>query len=617
MRTLRRFNDTGLTAITTYFYRVRANNTGGDSPYSPEASATTVPAAPATLTATAASTTQINLSWSDVSGETGFKIERKTGSGGTYAQIATTATGVITFSDTGLTSSTNYYYRVRATGASGDSAYSPEANATTLTVPPSAPATLTATAASSSQINLSWADVSTETGFKIERKTGSGGTYAQIATVGANVTTYNDTGLTASTIYFYRVRATNAGGDSSYSPEASATTLAAVPPTPTGLTASTASTTQINLSWTDVSGETGYKVERKTGSGGTYAQIGTTAANVTTYNDTGLTAGTIYYYRVRATNASGDSAYSSEVNTATLTLAPATLTATTASSTQINLSWADVTGETGFKIERKTGSGGTYAQIATTAAGVTTYVNTGLTASTVYYYRVRATDAGGDSAYSPEANATTSSVPPTFRSASSAGAASGTLTINKPTGTAQNDVMIAAIAVRPNTATITATGWTLVRRTDNSTGNANSLAIYYKVAGASEPTSYAFTFSTSAGAAGGIASFVGVDTTAPIDIDAGQNMASGLSFAAPSVTTRYVNDMIVTTHAFSSAATFTPPSGMTEAFDVASAAIGSGGESIEGNYQVQAAIGATGSRTATASNDADTGNAHTLALKPK
>ena len=94
---------------------------------------------------------------------------------------------------------------------------------------PTAPSGLTATAASSSQINLSWTDLaSTETGFKIERKTGSAGTYAQIGTVGANITTYNDTGLTASTLYYYRVRATNGTGDSAYTSEASATTSAAV-----------------------------------------------------------------------------------------------------------------------------------------------------------------------------------------------------------------------------------------------------------------------------------------------------------------------------------------------------------------------------------------------------
>jgi YD repeat-containing protein len=92
-------------------------------------------------------------------------------------------------------------------------------------IPPETPTNLTATAVSSTQINLSWTDNSNnETGFKIERKIGSSGTYSQIATVSANVTAYSDTGLTPDTTYYYRVRAYNLGGDSAYSNEANATT---------------------------------------------------------------------------------------------------------------------------------------------------------------------------------------------------------------------------------------------------------------------------------------------------------------------------------------------------------------------------------------------------------
>lgn len=92
--------------------------------------------------------------------------------------------------------------------------------------PPSAPSALSAAAISSIQINLFWTDNSAnESGFKIERKTGAGGAWAQIGTVGANVTTYADTsGLTPATTYTYQVRAYNAAGDSAYSNPASATT---------------------------------------------------------------------------------------------------------------------------------------------------------------------------------------------------------------------------------------------------------------------------------------------------------------------------------------------------------------------------------------------------------
>ena len=112
------------------------------------------------------------------------------------------------------------------------------------------------------------------------------------------------------------------------------------------------------------------------------------------------------------------------------------------------------------------------------------------------------------------------------------------LTVNKPTGTAQNDVMIAAVSVRPNTAGLTSpSGWTLVRTVENTGGAAHVLAIYRKVAGASEPTSYTWTLSNSTGAVGGIQSFSGVDTTSPIDVESGQATPNGLSHSTSSITT--------------------------------------------------------------------------------
>jgi hypothetical protein len=103
---------------------------------------------------------------------------------------------------------------------------SPTPTATPTPTPtPAAPSNLTATAVSSSEIDLSWTDNSNnETEFKIERSTDAGVTFTQIATVGANVTTYRDIGLTPVTAYSYRVRASNSAGDSSYSNTATAIT---------------------------------------------------------------------------------------------------------------------------------------------------------------------------------------------------------------------------------------------------------------------------------------------------------------------------------------------------------------------------------------------------------
>ena len=214
-----------------YYYRIRAYNSGGNSGYSNEADATTwsAPDSPGNLSASTASTTQINLSWSDnSSNEDGFKIERKTGSGGTWSQITTVGANTESYSNSGLSPGTTYYYRVRAYNGLGDSPYSNEAHATTGSLPGD-PSNLNASTASTTRINLTWQDNSNnETGFRIERKTGAGGTWSQITTVSANTESFGNTGLNPGTTYYYRVRATNTWGNSGYSNEDHATTYASV-----------------------------------------------------------------------------------------------------------------------------------------------------------------------------------------------------------------------------------------------------------------------------------------------------------------------------------------------------------------------------------------------------
>jgi hypothetical protein len=207
---------------------------------------------------------------------------------------------------------------------------------------------------------------------------------------------------------------------------------------------------------------------------------------------------------------------------------------------------------------------------------------------------------------------------PAFRAASSATTTGATLTVAMPAGTVQNDVMVLAIAVRPTAATITATGWTLVRRLDNNNPNANSLVVYYKVAGAAEPANYSFPIGGggSTHTTGGIQSFFNVDTANPVGVENGQNTANGTAHAAPSVTTTVPNSMVVTLHSLASATTWTPPGGMTESFDIASSPPNAVGQTTEGNWLLQAARGATGVLTANAAANADVGNAAVVVLKP-
>jgi chitodextrinase len=191
------------------------------------------PTAPGNLTPTVVSATQINLSWTaatEMGGTiSGYQIARCSGTNcSNFAQVGTSATA--TFNDTGLAPSTSYTYEVRAVDTSNNTGpYSTSATATTLAgAVPTAPANLMATAASSSQINLSWT-ASTEvggaiSGYQIARCSGTN--CSNFAQVGTSATaTFNDTGLASSTSYTYEVRAVDTSNNTGpYSTSATATT---------------------------------------------------------------------------------------------------------------------------------------------------------------------------------------------------------------------------------------------------------------------------------------------------------------------------------------------------------------------------------------------------------
>ncbi len=178
--------------------------------------------------------------------------------------------------------------------------------------PAAPPSGLSATAVSSSQINLSWTASAGAASYKVKRATVSGGPYTTIAT-GVTVTSFSDTALTAGTTYYYVVSAVNSGGESANSSQASTTTQPPpIPPVPTGLSA-TAGNAQVALSWTVSTGATSYNIKRATVSGGPYTTIAT-GVSATSYTDTTAANGTTYYYVVSAVNTSGESANSAQVS---------------------------------------------------------------------------------------------------------------------------------------------------------------------------------------------------------------------------------------------------------------------------------------------------------------
>lgn len=407
------YTDTGLAPGTQYRYRVRATNGGGDSDYSNIATATTAagtPAVPTDLAVSTVSSSALEVTWSHPGGGvTSFRIERAL-VGGAFAVAANVGAEVRSWTDTGLQASTTYRYRIQARGPGGDSPFTGEVSGKTAGTPPQPPSGLIAEAIGRTEIVLTWQDESAEeTGFRIERRP-AGGVFAVVAAVAAGTVQYADTGLGAETEYSYRVRAFNGDGESDYSNTATAVTWLNPPLAPA---VEALSHSQLRLTWQDGSAvETSTRIERST-DGVTFVEIATTGPDAVSFTDSGLLAATTYHYRLRYSAGEMRSDYTSPVSGATLPAppgAPHSLAVSAEEQQKLRLVWAGSTNEAEFVVERWQEDH--FAAIGTTAAGVVTYTDTGLAPETVYRYRVKARNAGGESAYSNEAAGTTLPAPP-------------------------------------------------------------------------------------------------------------------------------------------------------------------------------------------------------------
>ena len=420
------------------------------------------------------------------------------------------------------------------------------------------------------QTTLSWT-ASTEAGgtisqYLVERCQGAAcTTFAQIGT--STTTTYNDTGLTASTSYSYRVRAEDTASNlGPYSSVVTLTTPAPIPSLPGNLTATVASNTQVNLAWV-ASTETGgtvssYLVQRCQGAGcSNFAQVGT--STTTTYNDTGLTSGDSYSYQVQAKDSAGNLSPFSNVVTSTPgpPTAPSGLTATAASMVQINLSWTASTSSVGlanYIVQRCQGAGCTnFAQVASFAATTTTYSDTGLVAGTSYSYQVQASDIdGGLSPFSNVATATTLS------SATAITYVQGAYTTPQSSVTtasvaftgaqAAGDLNVVVVGWNNSTATVSSVTdtshntYTLAVGPTIQSGVATQSIYYAKniVAAAAGANSVTVTFSAAAAEPDiRILEYTGADPNNPVDVTAASSGSSATS-SSGSATTTNATDLI-------------------------------------------------------------------------
>jgi hypothetical protein len=261
------------------------------------------------------------------------------------------------------------------------------------TLAPAAPAGLTAIAASSTHVSLSWTAAANAAGYTVQRST-DGISFTTLGTTAASQLSFDDTAAVPATKYYYEVSATNSGGASAPSSPASATTP---PLAPGGLSAASVSATQIDLTWNDVTGATGFEVLASTDGGAHFTVVGTAGIHSTLFHTTGLMPATGYAFEVVATCGGALSAAGNIAQAITPTTAPQSLAVHAATSTRIDLTWNDVSSEQGFIIERSADGATGWVAVGTTPAGVVHASDTGLAALTSYFYRVRAVSAGGNS----------------------------------------------------------------------------------------------------------------------------------------------------------------------------------------------------------------------------
>ncbi|MCA8836571.1 MAG: hypothetical protein K8963_01800, partial [Proteobacteria bacterium] len=423
------FTDTGLTASTRYYYWLQNCNATTCTIFGASANATTLsvaPANPAVPTAMADSHSSISLSWTAVARATRYDVFRHTMDANTAPEVIKLTDSIDTdtaFVDTGLTPATEYFYWVKACIGSDCSGFSQPVSATTATImTPSAPTMPTAMTLSHVSISLSWAMVSTATRYDVYRSATSDSAAAvKLATDAIDTDLkFVDLGLTADTQYHYFVQACIDSTCSGFSLSANATTMAtptAVPGTPAlpDVATGTVKDTTLTLNWTVTVAADDYEVYRHTADDSSMATKISGGTNIAaiTYDDTGLTAATAYYYWIKACNGTGCSTSFSDV--LTVTTAPALTADLTAMGNDdgdtVTLAWTTTTAATRYEVFRNTtGDAATATEVGAGSDITQLTYSDPVSPNTTYYYWVLSCDANNCSSPGTAVSVTTTAV---------------------------------------------------------------------------------------------------------------------------------------------------------------------------------------------------------------
>ena len=397
------FTVSGLSPNMSYYYRVRAQNSSGTSGNSGTIAVTTTPATPTVSAATDISTGGFTAHWSVSTGATNYLLDVATNTSFVdfVSGYSNCALGNVTnWPVTGLAANCVYYYRVRAQGGGGTSGNSGTVTVWTTLAPPAAAG---ATSIRSTGFTANWLASPGATSYRLDISTDA--LFADYVSgysncyVG-NVTNQEVNGLSPSCAYYYRVRAQNSHSTSADSDPIAVLT---VPAAPTAQAATEITESGFTANWAASAGATNYLLDVATDGGFANFVEGyqdLSSGDVLATPVTGLSAGSNYYYRVRAQNSGGASANSGTMAVATIPAAPVAGEATEITEISFTANWAASPGATNYLLDVATDEEFTtfvdgYQDLSVGAA-VSQFV-AGLSPDTTYYYRVRAQNRGGTS----------------------------------------------------------------------------------------------------------------------------------------------------------------------------------------------------------------------------
>ena len=380
--------DTGEKA--TYFWsQYPVSNTD----FAPDAPA--IPAAPRVTIGNSSASGKPKLTWAAVDGAAKYEIYRSTQQSTGYSLLGTTTS--TSYVNTGAAVGKTYYYKVCAVNSAGTSAYSNIVSGRAKAAIPAAPRVTIGNSSASGKPKLTWAAVDGAAKYEIYRSTQQSTGFTLLGTTTS--TNYVNTGAAVGTTYYYKVRALNVDGAAgAYSSTVSGAAKAVAPAAPT-VTMTYSDSGKPKLTWSAVSGAASYRVYRSESRGTGYSLLGTTTS--TSYVNTGAAVGKTYYYRVKAVNSAGTSAYSNIVSGTARTPAPAAPVlkgGTSSASGKPQLTWVAVNGAAKYDVYRSNSADGTFSKVGSTDK--TTYVNTGAVKGVTYFYKIRAVGASGASGFS-------------------------------------------------------------------------------------------------------------------------------------------------------------------------------------------------------------------------